>query len=102
MPETSFIDQVIAQVAQLGRINPAVNPASMVKVLLKERQIFAVDRHTPLAAGPNAKFVAGAKPPARQTTEIVSNTITPPVMNHRIALSFLPLELPMHIWHSYC
>ena len=27
MPEAIFIDQVIAQVAQLGRINPAVNPA---------------------------------------------------------------------------
>lgn len=27
MPEAIFIDQVIAQVAQLGRINPEVNPA---------------------------------------------------------------------------
>jgi putative transposase len=27
MPEAILIDQVIAQVAQLGRINPAVNPA---------------------------------------------------------------------------
>ena len=27
MPEAIFIDQVIAQVAQLGRINPIVNPA---------------------------------------------------------------------------
>jgi hypothetical protein len=27
MPEANFIDQAIAQIAQLGRINQAVNPA---------------------------------------------------------------------------
>jgi hypothetical protein len=26
MPEATFIDQAIAQIAQLGRINQAVNP----------------------------------------------------------------------------
>jgi hypothetical protein len=34
MPEAVFIDEAMAQVAQLGRINQAVNPASMAKVLI--------------------------------------------------------------------